>query len=133
MTITVNDLDSQIITINSTIPNGGSLSGIVDCMGFLPYALITPAAWTAAALSAQGSIDGVTFFPIGGSSGAQVALCSAVSPSFMQIIASVFSANFVGCFPRWLKLRSGTDAVPVNQGADRIFTIMLKPDADRKP
>ena|SRR5258708_1743231 len=133
MTISINDLDNQNVVLSTTILNGTSLSGIIDCQGFCPIAVITPTAWTAASLTAQGSIDGITFFPILGNTSTQLVLCTAIGTTGYQLIVTT-SSGFIGNpLPRYIKLRSGTDAVPVNQLADRAFTIILQPNLWRKP
>jgi hypothetical protein len=117
-------------TLSITIPNGTSLSGTIDTVDSVLAGIITPAAWTAGDLSAQGSVDGVSFFRIGAnSSTAQLQLIAAANFIVNQI--TVFSAtgfhDILDFAPRYLRFRSGTDAVPVNQGVDRIFTCILHP------
>lgn len=141
MTITYNDLESQeVILLNGVdgnpikIANGTSLSQAIDLRGFAMKSMLLPAAWTAATLCFQASADGISFFPWANDNSTTQ---TTVLPSFTLANAYVTMSNAAGgqpfILPRFLKLRSGTDASPVNQLADRIFSLVLMPDINRKP
>lgn len=76
-----------------------------------------PTAWTAASLTFQGSMDGVTFQDIYDPSGTEVT--STVSASQLVTVD-----KFTGAI--WMKIRSGTSGTPVNQGADRTLTVLVQ-------
>lgn len=100
-----------------TIANGASLSNSVDLGGRALSAILMPAAWTAAALTFQASLDGVTFFNLLDGAGAEIT-ASAAAGSFIRLSINDWLAL------RYLKIRSGTAAIPVNQGADRILSLV---------
>ena len=98
------------------IANGASLSAAINLNGRVLTAIYMPAAWTAASLSFRASQDGVTFydlFPLG---------VEYVSAAAASIFIPLDNNNFLGV--KWLKVRSGTAASPVNQGAARTLTLM---------
>jgi len=107
-----------------------SLSGILDTVDAMLVALIQPAAWTAAALTLQGSVDGSTFFPITYyAAAAQFQWIGAANfaPGTLQLIRAPSQDSNIDSLPRYLKLRSGTDAAPVNQLVQRDFICILHP------
>jgi hypothetical protein len=99
-----------------TIANGASLSGVVALGNKRLAAIQMPAAWTAANLSFQGSLDGVTYQELQDSFGAALTVIAAAS-----VCISVDVTLFAG-WP-YLKIRSGTSGTPVNQGAARTLQI----------
>lgn len=106
-------------TINhAVIPNADSQSGIIDLREFNLVALQTPAAWTTANITFLGSLDGVTYCTVKDSGGTEVAVTTAASTSH------VLNPETFGGF-RYLKVRSGTAASPVNQGAERVVLLGL--------
>jgi hypothetical protein len=106
-----------------TIPNGASLSAGVGEPVQLGNAslvgIIMPAAWTAASLTFQGSNDGTNFFNIFDVNGAEY-VASAAASRYIPVDPVDFSGV------NYLKLRSGTSGTPVNQGADRIITLVFR-------
>jgi hypothetical protein len=85
-----------------------------------------PAAWTAAGLTFQASLDGINYFNVfddGTTAGTFVETTWTAAASQYQIVAA--PAKWVGV--RWLKIRSGTSGVPVNQAAERTLTIVGVP------
>jgi hypothetical protein len=111
----------QVITKQITIPSGGSLSEAIDLsVGKLALILI-PAQWTAAELTFQASPDGNTFGDLYDSIGTEYkVLVGAAGRSILVPIGDFMSIRF-------LKIRSGTAGVPVNQGGDRVLTLVLLP------
>lgn len=105
-----------------TIANGASLSGEVDLGDMLLVGITMPAAWTAADLSyAVATAAGGTFNPATDAAGAELSLTVAASKYVSLAPTSIRGARF-------MKFRSGTSAVPVNQAAERIVTLHLASD-----
>lgn len=133
MTITINDLDNQQVIQSATISNGAAESAAIDLKGFNLRGFVFPAAWTAANLSLKGSVDNVTFFPVGIPGGTISTLGTAGNVS-QYVLGPNGAANYsVMGLPRYIKLWSQTAGVDVNQGADRVFSLVLQPDINRKP
>jgi len=117
------------ISVPLTIPDGATgLSGVVSPNNRQLVGLVPPAAWTAATLEFQWSPDGTTFYNVSDKAGAAIALTDAnVQASLGEAI--MFDAVLRDIFRdiRHLKLRSGTAASPVDQNADRAFTLIFAP------
>ena len=103
------------------IANGASLSDAVDLYGFTVKALLVPAAWTAAPVSFAASFDNGSFGDCFNQEGAEYMINIGASRLIPLSLSALFDAG------RYFKLRSGTAAVPVNQGAARILTLLLVP------
>lgn len=103
----------------ATIANGASLSDAVDITAGLLIAIQMPAAWTAAVLTFQASHDGVTFADVYDSAGAERSVTVAAGRH-----VTLDTANFG---MRFVKVRSGTAAAPVNQGAQRVLQLVTVP------
>lgn len=100
-----------------TILNGASQSPELDITDRVILAVELPAAWTAAditLLAAQKS--GGTFVPVKNQDGTDVKFT--VAASQLNVISALLTQGL-----RFVKLRSGTAAVPVNQGADRVLNV----------
>lgn len=102
------------------IANGTSLSALIEIGAGELVGIIVPNGWTAANLSFQGSVDGTNFFNLYDNFGAEIGVTVPV---------------LTGCFLAWdpsvkapiyLKIRSGTLGTPVNQGADRTLTAVIR-------
>lgn len=103
-----------------TIASGASLSSAVRIdTGSVLVALQTPASWTAADLTLQGSVDGVTYNNLYDSTGSEYSIAGAAS-RFIHVADPVLLMGL-----HYLKVRSGTSGTPVNQGADRIIKLAL--------
>jgi len=110
----------EIIRTTCQIDNGASLSDSVDLRGKHIVGVGGPAGWTAAGISFEGSMDDANFYEVGNGA-AEITL--------------VFAAGWFVSIPpgtlegagRYIKLRSGTSAVPVNQGDDRVITVWIRP------
>lgn len=100
-----------------TIANGASLSGVADLTGFMLAGIQMPAAWTAASLTFQVSIDGTTYTDMYATDGTEVTVTGAAASRFLAFVPS----DFAGA--RYLKVRSGTTGSPVNQGAARTLIL----------
>lgn len=113
---------SSNATKTATIPAAAALSGEVELGPYERGAILMPAAWDAAALTFQGGDEaGGTFGDIyDGESGASAEVSvDAAAGQVVPIPAEVMALNIV-------KVRSGTSAVPVNQAAERVLTLILK-------
>ena len=105
--------------LTTTIASSASLSGSADLGGTTLSGYIMPAAWTAADLTFQGSVDGANFSDIYDSFGNEVSHSVAASR-----FVALNPADFAGI--RYLKIRSGTTGAPVNQAAERIVTLVTR-------
>lgn len=101
--------------LTATIANGAFLSDILNVWPCQASAIVMPAAWTAASLTFQGSMDGVNFFDLYNDSGTEYEIPALVSQSIIL--------NVPLSFP-YLKVRSGTTGTPVNQGAARSVSLI---------
>lgn len=113
------DSNGEIFTTTVTIANGQSLSGAVDLSSYTLVGLVMPAAWTAAAITFQGSVDNVNFFDVCDQN-AEINVGAAAANKYILLSP----ATFVGL--RYLKIQSGTNAVPVNQGQQTTITLVLR-------
>ena len=106
-----------------TIANAASVSDVLDLDRTALLGFIAPAAWTAAALNIEVSTDNSTWASaVLGSSNAAVGSWSAV------VASNAYSVDMVALLPfRYVRLRSGTFAVPVAQGAARVFNVVTRP------
>ncbi|MCL8385564.1 hypothetical protein [Xanthobacter aminoxidans] len=105
-------------TAAAVIANGASQSDVINVAPLVPVGIILPALWTTAALTFLVSVDGTTFYPLQDMSG-EVSVTVGAGQ-----YAALDPAIFIGIIS--MKLRSGTAALPVNQGADRAFTLVSK-------
>lgn len=106
--------------IDATILNGASLSDQVNLGAKTLVGIAMPAAWTAAALTFQISIDdGATWLNMQTSSAelsytAAASQYVAIDPALWRGVTAV-------------KVRSGTSGAAVNQAADRTVSLVVKP------
>lgn len=109
-------------TTTAVIANGASLSGEIDLQGFSLQAIVMPSAWTAANLTFQASdTSGGTFNNVHDDAGAEVTVTAAASRCIgLDAVARELDGL------RYVKVRSGTSGTPVNQGAERTLTLLLK-------
>jgi hypothetical protein len=108
----------------ASIANGASVTGTIDLTTTALLGFTAPAAWTAAALNIEVSPDNATWYTAGliDGYGASVGSWSAVTAG------AGYSVDAAAMLPwRYIRLRSGTAAAPVNQGAQRDFTIITRP------
>lgn len=118
-TFSAPDPNGPLVTASLTISNGTALSPAVDLTQYSLVGLVMPSGWTAANLTFQGSADNSNFFDLY-DSGAEVNLGSAAASRYILLNPTTFAGL------RFLKVRSGTSASPVNQGADRVVTLVLR-------
>lgn len=108
-------------TTNTKIASGASQSGVVDLIGFLLAGIQMPTTWTAADITFLASLDGVTYQPVYNTDGDEYTIASAAAQASRFI--AIDPRDFAGV--RYLKIRSGTAAAAVNQGADRTLGLAL--------
>ena len=112
-------VSQQSQTTTVTISSGGSLSTAADLKGLTVLGVQMPAGWDAAQITCQGSADGTTYGDV--YSGTTEQTIGGATPAALRYII-VPPTALPGI--RYLKLRSGTGATPVNQTADRVLTII---------
>jgi len=109
-------IDLDVITILS----GAALSGALNLGDKTICGFYMPAVWTAAAMSFQVSNDGGTTWLEYYDSKAALSSWPVVAVQFIAVDPVMFRG--VNC----IKFRSGTSATPVNQGADRLITVVSR-------
>lgn len=85
----------------------------------VPVAIFMPATWVAASLTFQGSVDGTNFYNLYDEGGNEITFTVAQQRTVVLAAASLAGVPY-------LKFRSGTSALAVNQTADRVLTVMLR-------
>lgn len=109
-------------TTTAVIANGASQSGEVDLGGLSVQAIVMPAAWTAANLTfLAADATGGTFNPVHDDGGTEVTVTAAAA----RCIGMDAAARELDGL-RYIKVRSGTTATPVNQAAERTLTLILR-------
>jgi len=112
--------EGGIAPVTATISSGTSLSGVIDLGIDTAMAIVMPAAWTAAAVTFQVSLDNVTWSNLKNKSDDSEYTCTVSQ-------GNSYTLPFTDFVPyRYIKIRSGTAATPVNQAADRIVTIAAR-------
>lgn len=112
---------SQITLTTVTIANGASLSGGVDLGTGRLVGIIMPASWTTAALTFQANADGgATYYDL--YDDATERTISSTGAAVSRFLALPIS-DWLGV--RGIKVRSGTGALAVNQGAARTITLVV--------
>lgn len=107
----------------AAIAAGASVSDTLDLTTTALLGLIMPAAWTAAALTVEVSADGTTFTGLAYNDAATQ--CNSIAS---PVAGSAYALNLSGLLPyRYVRLRSGTTASPVNQAAERSITVITRP------
>lgn len=113
-----------------TIANGAALSSATQIGSGVLVGIIMPAAWTAAAITFQASIDGVNFYPMYDANGVIIQVGATADPIAGAYIAIGSEINakfdhFRGAL--YLKLQSSTagSLTAVNQGAARVLTLVV--------
>lgn len=111
----------QYATKKVVIKSGESLSDVLDIKGYKLISIEMPIDWDLADLTFQASSDGIYFKDVYNDSGEEVT----VTADGNRIINIDNNAGALASL-RFIKLRSGTAAVPVAQTADREIKIILK-------
>lgn len=108
--------DPPAAAVTANIANANSLSAAIDLGDQRVHRISFPAAWTAADLTFSVSYDGANYADLWFNS-AEVKIPSADIPTAAARSIVLDPIVFLGV--RWLKLRSGTSAAPVNQLGSR--------------
>lgn len=111
-----------------TIANGAAVSqGYSIPPGVNSVALVLPAAWTAADLSFETSIDGgTTWAAVWDDASAEVKVASATMTARVgDALVDAGILRKLAALPM-IRLRSGVEGANVNQGAERVFTVFAK-------
>lgn len=121
-TANVKTLSVVIPAYDAGPPEVLSISPEVDIEGYMLAGIHMPAAWDAANLTFQAApVTGGTFQNIYDDAGIELTMIAAVSRSIaLDLLAGVLAPW------RFLKIRSGTSGIPVNQASARIVTLALK-------
>ena len=104
--------------MQKTIANGASLTSAIHLDRNTVLGIGIPASWTAADLTFQGSMDNVTYYDLRNAAGVELQV---------PVTAGDGISFHPDDFRAWLylKIRSGTSATPVNQGADRVLDVAI--------
>ena len=115
-------LQNEVEPLVATIALSGNLSAAVRLPnGHGLVGLLMPAAWTAADITVQVSLDNATFYNLYTPDAGEVTiLVSAAATAIYLLPAEWILANYI-------KVRSGTAASPVAQAAARSITLVTKP------
>lgn len=107
-----------------SIANAASVSGAADLGNNSLIGFLAPAAWTAAALNIEVSVDNTNWVTLGLYDATGV-----TTGSYSSLVAgAAYGVDVQTLLPfRYVRLRSGTSVSPVNQGAQRDFTIVTRP------
>jgi hypothetical protein len=108
--------EANVLTV--TIANGQSLSTAAH-IGLGTLVGIQLPTITSAALTFQGSHDGVTYVEVVDSSAAAVSYTASTGAIYIKAPADLAGVPYI-------KVRSGTSGAPVAQGAARTITLIVK-------
>lgn len=104
-----------------SIANGASVSGTIDLLRTAIVGFVAPASWTTAALNIEVSTDGTSWSSLYDAYGSATGSLSAL------VAGAAYAVDMVSLLPfRYVRLRSGTSASPVNQAAQRDFKIITR-------
>ncbi|MFN0183054.1 MAG: hypothetical protein ACKVQR_04460 [Aquabacterium sp.] len=110
----------RTMTLTGTILNAASLSDEIVLNGLMVEAIIMPAIWSAAGLSFEAAeASGGTFLPLFDVAGVEITATVDINRRVVMPISLIRGHNV-------LKLRSGTSAVPANQGGNRSITLLCR-------
>jgi len=113
---------TAIVPVRTSIAAGQALSGPVASVGYGVCLLLLPAAWTDAPLTLQGSLDEgepAAWADLYDHLGNEVVLRS---PRPAPHLPPTLLLGW-----RWLRLRSGLTAAPVNQPLSGLLTLGIRP------
>lgn len=104
-----------------TIPLNGSVTQTLDVAYTTLIGFIIPSAWTAAGLTIEVSHDNITWVQPKDSFGSTVGYYSDITAS------TAYATDVQSLLPwRYLRLRSGTTATPINQTAARNIVVIKR-------
>jgi len=114
-----------VVLVRATVAAGEALSTPIASVGYGVCLLLLPATWTDAPLTLQGSLD----------EGEPTAWADLHDHLGNEVVLTVVAGHALTLPPtlllgwRWLRLRSGLAAAPVNQAADSLLTLGIRPFA----
>ena len=114
----------SLSVITATIANGDSVSGSIALGDDPVVAIRMPAAWTAAVVTFQVSDDGTTFGDLYNLAGDETTVQIPAGGALAGKVVALSPWEFAGA--RYIKIRSGTGASPVSQGAARTLTLITR-------
>lgn len=103
--------------MTATIDSGSSLSDAVNLKGYILTGIYMPAAWTAASVTFEASHDGSSWYDLY-YEGTEVSTTADADQYISMQSDKFFGAHHI-------KVRSGTAAAGVNQGADRTIRLAV--------
>ena len=108
-----------INNLTATIASSASLSNVIDLNGTTICGYVMPDSWTSADITFSISSDGINFYDFKNKYNSEVTHIVAAS-RFITLAPS----DIAGI--RYLKIRSGTSAIPVNQTSTRVITLISR-------
>ena len=111
-------VSSQVSSMVATIATGTSISNDLDFGNTKLVRIVIPSAWTTADITFLTSIDGLTWDSLYDKEGVEYNVKAGASRSIIISRNDMLSI-------RYLRIRSGTLALPVNQVATRSLTLAL--------
>lgn len=117
-------IDSQKQVVTATLTTASSdLTDAIDLGGYRLAAITMTTAWTAGNITFVASPDGTTYRNLYGDTGGEVTVVGtqAATIAIGGTVADWLAAH------RYIKLRSGTSALGVNQTTERTLTLSLMP------
>lgn len=114
---------SNRLVFKINIASGASVSDVIDLSSQVLLGFITPPVWTTAAIDIEVSPDNVTWFSnMYDSSGVVTGIY------LTPVVSSGYTVDALALIPyRYIRFRSGTTAVPVNQAAARTISVITRP------
>ena len=114
------------VVSTATIPKDAAITGAIPIGGRTYFGFSTPATWTAAAITFLASDEEAgTYRPVYTDGGTELTVASANVAVDRNISMSPSNMNYLAPF-KFIKLRSGVAATPVDQAAARVFIIHTK-------
>jgi len=106
--------------VTATIPSGSNVSNAIDCNDRSVLGFVAPAAWTAATLQIEVSVDGTNWITsIFDSTATAAGLLASLTAG------AGYSVDLIALTPwQYIRFKSGA-----NQGAARTFSVVTRPIA----
>lgn len=113
--------------LKGTIASGQAVSNAINIEGLALLGIAFPAAWDAAAITFEGSVNGTTWAPVYDDAGNELTIASGVVTTLTgKVVVAGGGALEKLAALYAIKIRSGTAASPVNQTAERVFNLIGK-------
>ncbi len=106
-----------------TIPSGASVSNVINLTGTAILGFFSPTSWTTAQLNLEVSQDNISWAAIVyDSSNTQTGSWPSI------LVNGAYAVDTISMLPwKYIRFRSGTFSIPVNQTANRVFTVIARP------